>query len=108
MLGAMMLFDSPLPGGHIPISSIAAIAVVIMLFIFIVVRSIINVHKEQVTTGIQGLLGETGVVLKDFTGKGKILIHGEIWNAISDLEIHKDEEVVIQEIKGMDLIVKKK
>ena len=107
VLGSMILFDSPLPGGHIPLQSIIASLSVLLGFIFIVVRSIIKTHKKQVTTGRKGLIGETGYPVREFNGKGKIKIHGEIWNATSDEFINIDDEIVVTEVKGMSLVIKK-
>ncbi len=107
MLGSMILFDSPLPGGRIPISSIIGAVVALLVFVFIVLRAVIKVHKKQVTTGIEGLIGKEGVPLDSFKKRGKIRIHGEIWNALSDEFIDKSDHVVVTEVKGMNLIVKK-
>ena len=42
VLGSMILFDSPLPGGHIPMTSIIAAVVFVLGFVFLVVRLVIN------------------------------------------------------------------
>ncbi|MDY6932630.1 MAG: nodulation protein NfeD [Spirochaetota bacterium] len=107
IIGSMMLFDSPLPGGQIPLSSIIVMVIFLLCFFFIVVRSVIVVHKDKVTTGMQGMVGESGVAMMDFTGKGKIIVHGEIWNAKSDEDIRKDDSVLVKDIMGMTLIVEK-
>ncbi|HOO72813.1 MAG TPA: nodulation protein NfeD [Spirochaetota bacterium] len=107
IIGSMILIDSPLPGGGIPLSTIAGAVLFILGFVFIVIRAIINVHREQVTTGTDGLVGETGRALSGFTGQGKIMVHGEIWNAISGEELVKDDGVVVTGVKGMSLLVKK-
>jgi len=58
--------------------------------------------------GTEELIGEQGEVYADFVnGKGKVFIHGEIWNAISDEPLKKGEQVVVEEVKGMILKVKK-
>jgi len=108
VLGSMLLFDSPLPGGHIPISSIIAAVLFVLAFVFLVVRLVFNAHRGQVSTGSEGMINNDGIVLKDFIGKGKIMIHGEIWNAVSEDSLLKGEEVIVTEVKGMDLVVKKK
>ncbi len=108
VLGSMFLFDSPLPGGHIPMSSIIAAVLFVLAFVFLVVRLVFNVHRSKVSTGQQGMLYSEGQVLQDFTGKGKIMVHGEIWNALSELPLKKGDEIIVTEVKGMDLAVKKK
>jgi membrane-bound serine protease (ClpP class) len=107
-LGATILFDSPLPGGGIPLSSIIAMIIVVLAFVFLVVRSIINVHKSQVTTGREGMIGEEGIALSDFTGTGKISVHGEIWNAEFPGDIKKGDKLIVESISGMILVVRKK
>lgn len=107
-LGATILFDSPLPGGGIPLSSIIAMIIVVLAFVFLVVRSVINVHKMQVTTGREGMIGEEGVALTDFSGTGKISVHGEIWNAEFFGEANKGDRLIVESISGMTLIVRKK
>lgn len=108
VIGSMILFDSPLPGFQIPIGTIIGVVLFLLFFIFIVVRSIIRVHTGKVTTGTQGLVGEIGTALKDFEAMGKVLIHGEIWNAQSDDIIRKDDRVIVRDVHSMVLLVEKK
>lgn len=108
VVGSMILFDSPLPGFQIPISSIIGVVIFLLIFIFIVVRAILVVHRGKVSTGMQGLIDETGIALGDFSKRGKIMIHGEIWNASADEEIKKDDDVVVIDSNRMTLKVKKK
>ncbi len=107
-IGATILFDSPLPGGGIPITSIFAMIAVVLAFVFIVVRAVVNVHKTKVTTGMEGMIGETGTAMNSFTRNGKVYIHSEIWNAVSDSEIKEGDTVVVEDSQGMVLKVKVK
>ncbi len=107
MLGSMILFDSPLPGGHIPMSSIIATVLVLLGIVFIVIRSIFNVHKSMVTTGKEGLTGSRGTSLNDFEKTGKVKILGEIWSAESEDEIRAGDTVEVIDVKDMVVIVKK-
>jgi membrane-bound serine protease (ClpP class) len=107
VVGSMILFDSPLPGFQLPLSTIIGVVIFLLLFIFVVVRSIVRVHAGKVTTGSQGLIGESGVALKDFDKEGKIHIHGEIWNARSNEVIMKGERVIVEDVNSMVLIVRR-
>ena len=40
-------------------------------------------------------------------GKGKVFVHGEIWNAEGEEDIKKGERVKVVGVKGLRLIVKK-
>jgi membrane-bound serine protease (ClpP class) len=110
VIGSMILFDSPLPGGRIPMTTIISMVIVTMAFFFIVVRSVIRVHKTQVTTGREGIVGEEGMALVDFDGqgRGKISVHGEIWDAQCEGDVKKNDELVVVEMQGMTLKVRKK
>ncbi len=107
VFGSMILFDSPLPGGRIPMTSIAGVVIFLLLFFFVVVRAVLKAHQGKVTTGSQGIVGETGVAIRDFDDGGKVLVHGEIWNARSDEGIRRDDKIVVTGINGMQLTVKK-
>lgn len=110
VLGSMMLFDSELPGFQVPLSSIVGVIIFLLLFFFVVVRSVIAVHKGRVTTGMQAFIGDTGIAAINFKGEGKIMIHGEYWNArlLSEDDIKKDDHVIVVDTDGMTLIVKRK
>lgn len=109
ILGATILFDSPLPGGGLPWSTIIVMVLVIMGFVFIVLRAIVDVHKSKVTTGWDGLRDSQGIALDDFNDQfeGRIRVHGEIWSAVSDEKIIKGQKVtVVDNTSGMVLRVK--
>jgi membrane-bound serine protease (ClpP class) len=109
IFGATILFDSPLPGGGLPWSTIIVLVLVVMAFVFIVLRAILEVHKTKVTTGWDGMIDSQGVAIDDFNerNEGKIRVHGEIWSAVSDEKILKGEKVaVVENTTGMVLKVK--
>jgi len=53
------------------------------------------------------MVGETGVAIRDFKAGGKVFVHGEIWNAVSEDEIKRDDRVTVTGSKGMTLFVRK-
>lgn len=110
VFGSMILFDSPLTGGSIPMTTIIAMALILLGFIFIVVRAVVRVHKGQVTTGVEGIVGEEGIVLVPFDGRGrgKVSVHGEIWDALCEEPAARDDAIVVTGVSGMILTVKKK
>lgn len=108
VLGALILFDSPLEGFSVSYSTIAIGVVMLLLIVFVVLKAVVDIFKTKVSTGRDGLIGEVGVVVNDIENdKGKIYVHGEYWNASSDSQIKKDQKVEIIEVNGMNLKVKK-
>lgn len=109
VLGAMILFDSPLEGGYIPLPSILATLAVLLAFIFLVVRAVVKVHRAPVTTGIEGMVGEKGVTLGHVgPDGGRVRVHGEIWNAVSPAPIGSGVAIEVTATEGMVLTVKNK
>lgn len=108
VIGSMILFDSPLPGGQVPMTTVAAVLVFLLLFFFGAIRAVIKTHRGQVQTGREGIVGETGRAMSDFGGSGRVFVHGEIWNAHSEDDIRRDDAVEVRAIDGMVLEVKKR
>jgi len=110
-LGSLMLID---PSAiYITISLkyiVIMVAFTSALFIFIVGFAIKAQFKKP-ATGLEGMVGSVGIAKGNLKPKGKIQIHGEIWNAIleSDKEVvRKGEEVEVVRVDGMRLVVKKR
>lgn len=111
VLGSLMLFDSPVPALKIPYEIIGAAALFTLVFILIAIGFAIKAQKKKITTGQEGLIGEEGQVMENFrNGSGRILVHGEYWNAISENHENPTQGTPVEVIgkKGMTLIVKPK
>ena len=107
LLGSMMLFRSPVEYMRVSLSVIIpAVLVSAAFFIFAVTRAI-NARLKKPTTGMEGLLGEVGIASTLIAPEGKVSIHGEFWNAMSDQNIEKGEKVQVIGVKNLKLNVKK-
>ena len=54
-------------------------------------------------------MGAEGTVVTKFEHRqGKVFVDGDYWNAVSDDMLDKDDVIVVIEIHGMILTVKKK
>jgi membrane-bound serine protease (ClpP class) len=108
VIGSIMLIDAPIPELRPSLKFIIPVAVglslIFLFLIFIAVRALAN----RVHTGKEGLVGEIGVAQSDLSPKGKVFVHGELWNAEADTEIHKGEEVkVVEVLKNLKIRVTK-
>ena len=66
------------------------------------------VFKSQVTTprtGAAGIVGEVGIVKKAIMPDGKILIHGELWNATAKESISEGTRVRVLNLENLVLEV---
>ncbi len=108
IIGSVMLVDLPKSMLSISWTSILAVVILSGIFFFGVVSYAIRAQLSKVKTGKEGLLGEAGAATTDVLGKGKVFLHGELWNAKSDELIREGEQVVVTGIEGLLLIVKRK
>lgn len=109
VFGSIMIFNSPLPAFKLPWEVIGTAVVFTLLFVLIALGFAIKAQKRKITTGSEGIIGEEGMVLENFKdGYGQILVHGEIWQAISEdhLDLKKNTPVIVIGKKGMKLIIK--
>ncbi len=107
ILGSVMLID--LPSGWLSISwmSILVVVAATVLFFVGVLSYAVKAQLSRVRTGSEGLVGEEGVAKTDVKDRGKVYVHGELWNAESDEPIAADERVIVTAVKGMTVKVKK-
>jgi membrane-bound serine protease (ClpP class) len=107
-IGSLVLISPDSPYGDIPISVIATMVLTTVFFFLVAGRLGLKAQKRKKMTGYEELIGEEGTALTDFEkGKGKVFIKGEIWNAVSEDNIKKDDTVVVEQVKGLTLYVRK-
>jgi membrane-bound serine protease (ClpP class) len=106
-LGSLMLIESPTDYMRISLSVIIPAVLVSAAFFIFAVTMAIKARITKPTTGMEGLLGETGVAVTPITPEGKVSIHGEYWNVISDEPIQAGEKIQVTEMKDLKLKVKK-
>lgn len=107
VLGSLMLFPSPEPYLRLSWSVILVTVFMTTIFFLVVVTKVVQAHREKPITGVEGMIGEQGVADSDLMPEGKVLVHGECWNATSAEPVKKGEKVRVVAIKGLQLTVEK-
>jgi membrane-bound serine protease (ClpP class) len=108
VLGSMMLIrsDSALEFVQISWSVILTSAALSLMFFMFVLGFGLRALRSKPPTGQEGLIGETGESLTELDPIGRIRVHGEIWNAISDSgRIKKDVKVRVVSVENLTLHV---
>lgn len=108
VIGSIMLIDLPYSALAISWKSILTVVILTGIFFFGVLSYAIKAQLSKVKTGMEGLIGEEGEAKTDIDGKGKVFLHGELWNAKSNEHIGSGEKVIVERVDGLVLIVKKK
>ncbi len=108
VLGSIMLFDTANPVFKLSISIIIPVTIVTALFFVLLLRLAYKAHKRKPVTGVEELIGLRGVAKTDIDSRsGMVMVHGELWQAISESEIKKEEEIIVEEVRGLTLKVRK-
>jgi len=106
-LGALMLFDRAEPGFRLSLSVIVPATVFTALFFIFIVGAGLKAQFLPVRAGQETMLGKVAPAQAPIdAGGGRVFIEGEIWRAVSDVPIEKDQPVEIVGIEGLTLKVK--
>jgi membrane-bound serine protease (ClpP class) len=108
VLGSMMLIrsDSALEFVQISWSVILTSAALSLIFFMFVVGFGLRALKSKPPTGREGLAGEIGESLTFLQPEGRVRVHGEIWNAVSDSgKISKDAKIRVVSVENLTLHV---
>jgi len=107
--GAYTLFDVPeqsdliVPFWTVIFPAVLAVAIFAGIVVFGLSRTL---FRPQFT-GAEGLIGDTGIVDQAIRKRGRVLVRGELWTAVSDDSISKGEKVRITEVNGLIVSVER-
>lgn len=106
--GAIMMFDSGIPGFGISVTFVVLLAAVFGLLFVWLMAYILKLNRRGAVSGKDSILGGVATAMEDFTGDGKVWLEGEAWTAHSSVAIRKDQEVVVRTMNGLQLEVEPK
>ncbi len=108
VLGSIMLVKSPIPEMRPAMPVILTFAVCFGCILLFLTWKVFQAMRRKTDTGIEGLIGETGVARSDIDGgQGKVFVHGEWWNAVSDEPVASGSAVEVVSAANLVLKVKK-
>jgi membrane-bound serine protease (ClpP class) len=88
---------------------IAVVVAVLTAIALLFVTAIIRAYGRRVTTGKEGLVGQTAVARTALEPKGMVFVEGEIWSAtVEEGRVEPGEEVTVTQVEGLKLKVRKK
>jgi membrane-bound serine protease (ClpP class) len=105
VIGSVILIDTDAPGYGIDISVIATFAIISALVFILIVGMAIKSRRRPAASGLDQLVGGEAVVLEDFDHAGRVHIHSETWNALTDTPLRKGQQVRVTGIKDLILHV---
>ena len=105
VIGSIILFDEEGTGYAVSLPLIITLSATTAGFFLFVVGAAVKARNRPVVSGMEELLGATGEVIEDFTGKGRVRIHGEVWWAETAVPLHGGDKVRVDSIEGLVLRV---
>ncbi len=105
IFGAIMMFDSGIPGFGISITFVVAIAAVFALLFIWLLAYLLKLRKRGAVSGKDSIIGGIGTAMQAFSGEGRVWLEGEAWTAESNVAIEKDQQVIVRALDGLNLRV---
>jgi membrane-bound serine protease (ClpP class) len=105
VFGAILMFDSGVPGFQISITFVLSLAIASALFLAWVMTYLMKLRKRGAVYGRESIVGGTGVATEAFVGEGRIWLEGEAWTAHASVPIQKDQHVRVIAMDGLTLTV---
>ena len=106
-LGSLLLFN--VQGSDLAVDGSIVLAAVgtLSAFVLVVTVLVVRSQRRKATLGYGGLIGEVGEVRERLDLRGKVFVHGEVWNAEGAERLEAGDRVEVVGYDGMKLKVKR-
>jgi membrane-bound serine protease (ClpP class) len=105
VIGSVILMDTGVPGYGIALPLVVGIAIAAAGILAGIVWMAMRSHKRPVVSGREQMVGAIGEVVADFEGRGTVHVHGERWQARSDVPLKRGQAVAVTGMHGLVLDV---
>jgi len=106
--GAVILFDTEVPGYGIPLALIVTLALVSALLLFAIVAMALKARRQRLVSGDSQLVGCLTPIIalqQDDAGSGWVQLQGERWQVRSSTPLHEGQQVRVIARRGLQLDV---
>jgi membrane-bound serine protease (ClpP class) len=107
VFGSLILIKTPWPGAHIHLSTSLGVTLPLAVILIFVVRAAFLSIRKKAVTGAEGMLDAVGVARTDLSPVGKVVVHGELWDARSAEPVTAGEPVRVRSVEGFTLLVER-
>jgi membrane-bound serine protease (ClpP class) len=104
-LGGLLLVDSPIPEMRVHLLTALAVSIPLGLITAFLMTIAYKARRNKLVSGAQGLIGETGIAQTPLSPRGKIFVHGELWDAVASSDVAVGQTVVVRRLDGLLLHV---
>jgi membrane-bound serine protease (ClpP class) len=104
-LGALLLFDSAVPGHGVPLSLIAAVSFSAALALIAMVSMALKARRRPAVGGSARLVGALGELVEVGADGSWALIDGQHWQVCTAAPLHPGQTVRVTAVDGLRLLV---
>ncbi len=102
--GSVILLDEETM--RISLLLVGPIALISAGFILWIMTRVYTMRRKKIITGAEGMIGTTGEAMEDFTGRGRVWVQGESWQAQCAEPVKKGQKMLVTAKEGLLLEVK--
>ena len=108
VFGSMILMDSPAPEFQLSLRIVLPVALAFTAIAVMLVRLGVAAQRQPAVTGTASMVGEAGRALTPIAPAhpGRVVVHGEIWDAAAAESIAEGARVRIVSIEGLRVTVR--
>ncbi|MGB0008442.1 MAG: nodulation protein NfeD [Candidatus Sulfotelmatobacter sp.] len=104
-LGGLLLVDAPIPQMRVHLLTALAVSIPLGLITAFLMTLALKARRNKVVTGSEGMVGQIGLAQSNLSPKGKVFVHGELWDAVSSCDVSAGQSVVVNRVDGLLLQV---
>jgi membrane-bound serine protease (ClpP class) len=104
-IGGLLLVDGPIPDMRVKLWTSLAISLPLGVITLFLMTLVVKARRKKTMIGPAGLVGEIGVARTALAPEGKIVIQGELWNAIASEDVAPGQAVRVRDVDGLLLKV---
>ena len=105
ILGSLMLIKSDVEFYQISFSVMMLVITTTAAAALLIVGMGIRAMRRSPKTGREGMIGAIGIARTSLIPDGKLALHGELWDAVSDTPIEPGKSVKVLRVEGLTLFV---
>jgi membrane-bound serine protease (ClpP class) len=105
IFGALLLVKTDAPFLKVSLSVIIPMAVLVGALLMTLTWMAAKTQRRGAVTGAEGMIGTIALAKTDVAPRGRVFVHGETWDAVSEEPIREGEEAKVQAVSGLTLKV---
>jgi membrane-bound serine protease (ClpP class) len=104
-LGGLLLVDGPIPELRVRFLTAAAVSLPLGAITVFLMTIALKARANKIATGPQGMIGEIGMAQTNLDPRGKVFVHGEIWDAHATAPVLAGQRVVVTRVHDLEVEV---